>query len=87
MATLLKTRIIKIGNSQGIRIPKLLLQQLGIADEVEMEASANTLLIRPIQQVRHGWDEKFQQMSAQGDDQLLDVEFPLTQFEENEWEW
>jgi antitoxin MazE len=87
MATLLKTRIIKIGNSQGIRIPKLLLQQLGIADEVEMEASANTLLIRPIQHVRHGWDEKFQQMSAQGDDQLLDVEFPLTQFEENEWEW
>lgn len=87
MATLLKTRIIKIGNSQGIRIPKALLQQLGIAGEVELEASADMLLIRPVQHVRQGWDELFQQMARQGDDRLLDAEFAATQFEENEWEW
>ena len=87
MVTFLKTRIIKIGNSQGIRIPKVLLQQLGMADEVELEASADVLLIRPVQHARHGWDEKFQQMAIDGDDQLLDMGLLPTQFEENEWEW
>ena len=87
MASLLKTRVIKIGNSQGIRIPKLLLQQLGIKDEVELEAVADSLMIRPVHHAREGWDEQFRQMAEQGDDQLLDVEFSPTAFEESEWEW
>ena len=88
MTTLLKTRIIKIGNSQGIRIPKLLLQQVGLLNEVEVEAQSGQLIIRPLAMPRQGWDEAFQGMATNGDDHLLDPD-PMapTTWEASEWTW
>jgi len=86
MTSSLTTRIIRIGNSQGIRIPKVLLQQLGFTDEVTLEAHSDQLVIRPLATSRHGWDEQFQAMAASGDDQLLDGELVLTEWENSEWE-
>jgi antitoxin MazE len=88
MSTVLKTRIIKIGNSQGIRIPKLLLDQLGLEDEVELEVQENQLVIRSTHQPRAGWDEQFRQMAERGDDALLDAEADkLSQWDQDEWVW
>ncbi len=87
MAALLKTRIIRIGNSQGIRIPKALMQQLGLADEVELEAQNGQLVIRPLHTARQGWEAQFQQMAAVGDDQLIDGNVPPTEWESTEWAW
>lgn len=83
-----KTRIIKIGNSQGIRIPKLLLEQVGLGEEVEVEAQMGQLVIRPVRLPRAEWDAAFAEMASQGEDQLLDDE-PLlpTEWEANEWQW
>lgn len=88
MTTFVKTRIIKIGNSQGIRIPKLLLQQVGLHNEVEVEAQLGQLVIRPVALARQGWEQAFQEMAAQGDDRLLDPD-PLAQndWELSEWVW
>lgn len=88
MTTSIKTRIIKIGNSQGIRLPKLLLQQVGLFNEVEVEAQLGQLVIRPLALPRQGWEQAFQAMAVQGDDHLLDPE-PLmpTEWEANEWVW
>ena len=44
----MKTRIVPIGNSQGIRIPKLLLEQTGLSGEVEISAEDDALVIRPV---------------------------------------
>jgi antitoxin MazE len=88
MTTAITTRLIKIGNSQGIRIPKLLLSQLGMVDEVTLEAQDDRLVVRPVQTVRQGWDEQFQAMAASGEDQLLDADaLPPTDWESSEWEW
>lgn len=88
MTTAVKTRIIKIGNSQGIRIPKVLLQQVGLHHEVEVEAQLGQLVIRPVTVARQGWEQAFQAMAAQGDDHLLDPEpLALTEWEKSEWEW
>lgn len=88
MTTSVKTRIIKIGNSQGIRIPKVLLQQVGLHHEVEVEAQLGQLIIRPIAVVRQGWEQAFQEMAVQGDDHLLDPEpLVLTEWETSEWAW
>jgi antitoxin MazE len=88
MRASVKTRIIKIGNSQGIRIPKLLLQQVGLVDEVEVQAQPGQLIIRPLTAARQGWEEAFQAMAKQGDDQLLDSEpLVLTNWETSEWTW
>ena len=83
-----KTRIIQIGNSQGIRIPKPILEQLGFTDEVVLEILPDQLIIRSVQQPRQRWDEAFKAMAEAGDDHLLDDDsLTLTEWEENAWEW
>ncbi len=88
MTTSVKTRIIKIGNSQGIRLPKWLLQQVGLLDEVEVKAQFGQLIIRPVVLPRQDWAQAFQTMAEQHDDRLLDPEpLTLTEWETNEWVW
>ena len=84
----MKTTLIKIGNSQGIRIPKPIIEQCGLRDEVELEVRAQTIIIRPASHPRQNWDQAFQRMAALGDDMLLDSgENDLTSWEREEWEW
>lgn len=88
MASVVRSRIIKIGNSQGIRIPKLLLEQAHLSDEVELELGPDVIMIRPAPGTRQGWDKAFQAMAAQGEDELLDAAaLALNVWDEDEWEW
>ncbi len=88
MSTALRTRIIKIGNSQGVRIPRTLLDQAQLPEDVEMEATAQQIVIRPALRVRQGWEEQFQRMAALGDDVLLDgAPASLSLWDAEEWEW
>ena len=86
MGTIVRTRIVKIGNSQGIRIPKLLLEQSGIHEDVEIEVQGNCLTIRTAQCRRAGWDEAFAEMAENQDDVLLD-DVNTTDWDQAEWEW
>jgi antitoxin MazE len=84
----MKTRIVAIGNSQGIRIPKPLLEQAGLAGEVEIHVEDGALVIRPIKKPRASWAAAFQEMARHGDDALLDDPPPsLSAWDEGEWEW
>jgi antitoxin MazE len=84
----MRTRIVRIGNSRGVRIPKLLLEQSGLDGEVEMNAENGSLLIRPVRKPRAGWALAFRKMAAQGDDAILDdLPATLSSWDENEWEW
>ena len=88
MTAVITTRIINIGNSRGIRIPKLLLERLGPVEDVELTIEQDHLIVRPIHHVRAGWDEQFAKMTAAGDDRLLDAEAPsLTRWDAEEWQW
>ena len=81
-------KIVAIGNSQGIRLPKLLLEQVGIKDEVEVEADGNTLILRSAKKSpRQGWGKAFQVMAEQRDDQLLDMKVSASTWDQDEWEW
>jgi antitoxin MazE len=84
----MKTRIIRIGNSHGIRIPKPFLEQTGLQGEVEIEVQNDTLVVSPTSKPRAGWAAAFQEMARRGDDALLDGGDSLpTSWEEMEWEW
>jgi antitoxin MazE len=82
----MKTQIIQIGNSQGIRIPKVLLEDSGLAGEVELEVTEDGLLIRRSNKARKDWDTQFRVMAENEDDEMLDRELP-TGFEAKEWRW
>ncbi|MCZ7668163.1 MAG: AbrB/MazE/SpoVT family DNA-binding domain-containing protein [Chloroflexi bacterium] len=87
MATVVKARIVRIGNSQGIRIPKLLLDQSKLGEDVELEVEQGRIVIRSSQAVREGWDNQFRLMADVEDDKLLDGEINATTWDEEEWEW
>lgn len=88
MSTVIKSRIVKIGNSQGIRIPKLLLEQSNIGEDVELVLQGDQIVVRPAHQVRHGWEEAFKIMGERGDDELLDAAtLGSNNWDEDEWEW
>lgn len=88
MITTMRTRIITIGVSQGIRIPKSLLDQTDLGEEVELELYQNQIVIRPVRRARYNWESQFKAMAEQGDDKLLDWDVStLTTWDEDEWEW
>jgi antitoxin MazE len=84
----MKARIVKIGNSQGIRIPKLLLERSNLAEEVELEAKNDCIIIRSTKQPRQDWEASFRAMAERGDDKLIDKDsLTQTRWDEDEWEW
>lgn len=84
----MRTNIIRIGNSQGIRIPKILLEQSHLGTEVELEVENEKIIIRSASLPRQGWSEKFQLMEKSGDDKLIDIDLSSeTEWDKDEWEW
>jgi antitoxin MazE len=80
----MKAQIIQIGNSQGIRIPKILLEESRVAGEVELEVCPEGLLIKRTQKPRSDWDAKFKAVADEDD---TSVERIAGSFEEREWQW
>lgn len=84
----MRANIIRVGNSQGIRIPKVLLEQSRLGTEVELEVEEGSIVIRPASRTRAGWEEKFKLMAEQGDDKMIDEELgEQTAWDKDEWEW
>jgi len=84
----MKSNVIRIGNSWGIRIPKAFLEQCNLKGSVELEIQNEHLVVRSISKPRSGWEDAFRQMAVEGDDTLLDQEsWPKTKWDDTEWEW
>jgi antitoxin MazE len=81
-----KTRIVQIGNSRGIRIPKTLLDEAALPEEVEVHAQPGRLVVQAAQRPRSGWAAVAKRMRTRGDDVLLDDSTP-TEFDRKEWKW
>jgi antitoxin MazE len=86
MDTFIKSRVIKVGNSQGIRIPKLLLEQSGIQENVKIEVRDRQIVITAAEHAREGWAEAFAAIASDADEPLLD-DVTGTSWDEAEWEW
>ena len=80
----MKTTIIKIGNSRGIRLPKSIIEQCGFKDEVELEIDGNRLIIKPANRPRKNWEKFFK--SADKNEKLL-IDLPPSEWDNQEWEW
>jgi len=77
---------VAIGNSRGVRIPKAVLEQTGLKDEVDLEVRGSELVIRAARKPREGWAEAFREMAARGDDELLDPE-TMSEWDRTGWTW
>ena len=80
-----KTRIIRIGNSRGIRVPKVLLEQADLPEDVELRAEPGRLIVSA-SPARANWEDAARAMHEASDDELLDQPTP-TRFDDEDWRW
>lgn len=84
------SRLVKIGNSKGVRLPKTLLEMSGIKDEIQIFIDNGQIIICPLEKnnPRLGWQKSFQEMAQENHDQILDQEIVSTSsWDDLEWEW
>jgi antitoxin MazE len=79
----MRAKLVKIGNSRGLRLAKPLLEQAGLSDEVDIQAAPGVLTIRPVARPRAGWAEAAAAALSEG---LLDAP-SATRFDDEEWQW
>mgnify|MGYP005819088661 CR=1 FL=1 len=82
----MKTRLIRIGNSRGVRLPKPLILEVGLSEEVELRVQEGAIVIARAALPRSGWAEAAKRLRMRGEDTLLDPPTP-TRFDETEWKW
>ncbi len=82
----MKARLIRIGNSRGVRLPKPLIEQAGLEDEVELDVQDGAIVIRAPIDARTGWADAARALRERGESELLDEPTP-SHFDEEEWEW
>lgn len=83
------TQLVRIGNSQGIRIPKPLIELAHLeGKELKLQLVNGGLLITPEKGVREGWKEVIEQTISTKGQEPLDAEwldFPLDSDDEPGW--
>ena len=79
----MQAKIIRIGNSKGLRLSKTILDKYDIKDKVELDFEEDYLILKAVANPRDGWEKMFKKMHKQGDDSLLiDDVFDDEHFEE-----
>lgn len=82
----MKLRIIPIGNSRGIRIPKVILEHCHVEDEVELETEGDRIIVKPVRRApRKGWEKAFLKMKSRKEDRML-IDDGLD-LDSEDWEW
>jgi len=85
----MKTKLIRIGNSKGVRIPKPLIEQSGLSEDIELILKDNEIVLRSANGPRKNWDQAFRKMAEHGDNQLIDEDLAevTNEWDESEWTW
>ena len=82
-----RSKIVRIGNSQGLRLAKSILELSGISGEVEIEALDGKIIIHSVSETRQSWDAAFAEMASTEDDTLLYPSTEVSEWDESEWDW
>ena len=82
----MEVTIRKMGNSQGVLIPKPILAQLGLEGTADLQVRDGVIEIRPLRRnPREGWAADAQRVAAQGDDALVWPELANASDDELVW--
>lgn len=72
----MQVAIRKMGNSQGILIPKPILAQIGLEGMADLQVKNGVIEIRPLKRnPREGWAQDSQRIAQADDDKLVWPEF------------
>jgi len=82
----MKARLVRIGNSRGVRLPKPLIEEARLKEDVELRVRDGAVIITSSARPRSGWADAARQIREHGQDGLLN-EPTSTEFDEKEWRW
>jgi len=82
----MKARLVRIGNSRGVRLPKPLIEEAGLTEDVELQVQEGKIVISRVSRVREGWAQAAKKLATREEDRLLD-EPTATHFDIEEWNW
>lgn len=83
----MKAKIINIGNSRGFRLPKDVIKQYNIEEEINIELTKDGIVITPSRKPRDGWREMFAKADTSITQEEKDWMDAGTKFDEEEWTW
>lgn len=86
----MKSKIVKIGNSKGLRLPKSVLEQCEFNDEVTIHVKDKKLIVASRKKSREGWAKEFERLTKnqkKTKDELKEFRDFTTQWQKDEWEW
>jgi antitoxin MazE len=84
----MKTALRKMGNSEGVIIPKPILTEAGVrtSDQFEISVKEGKIILAPTQRhPRAGWAEESKAIHEAGDDKLVWPDFPNEA--DKDWQW
>lgn len=55
----MEAKLVRIGNSKGVRLPKSMLVQTGMTERIEIEARGHSIILKPVKEPRSGWEASF----------------------------
>src|SRR6185437_9082215 len=86
---IMRTKLVRIGNSRGVRLPKPILEASGISDEVDLRVEEGRIVLaRPERRPREGWAEDARRMVENGDDvDPWEGATGLNSWDNEEWTW
>jgi antitoxin MazE len=82
----MKTKLIPIGNSRGIRIPKPMIKEANLLDDVEIKVIEGSIIITSLGKIRNGWSEYAKELNKREEDKLI-INETTNKFDDNEWNW
>ena len=83
----MKIKLINIGNSKGLRLPKTIIQQYNITDDLQLELKEDGILLKPFTKPRTGWSEQFEKVVKPIEKQEKNWMEAHNRFDKEEWTW
>ncbi len=83
----MKTKLVSIGNSKGVRIPAAVIKECGLGVELELRVENGTVVLAPARNLREGWSAAFEAMASTRDDELLMPDSFENDFDSEDWTW
>ena len=82
----MKAKLISIGDSKGVCIPKPLIDRAGLSDDVQLRVVGTAVIVQSDSSVRSGWEDAARGIAGMNEDGIIDDSLP-TEFDESEWVW
>lgn len=83
----MKVKLVRIGNSRGIRIPKVILEQCGLQETADLQVERDRLVIARERRPRQDWEKAFVAAGPSSNDEILLEALPSNKFDREDWRW